>query len=140
MPFCRECGIEISKETKFCPICSAPNPANQKWNGYGFEYKSKFEIFSLPLIHISFKYNKNRFPVPAKGIIAIGQFAIGFICISQFGLGFFCLSQLAVGAYIIAQVGIAVSLIAQFGIYITQGYGMILIDLKELINKLIISL
>ena len=34
------------------------------------------------------EFRPNRVPVPARGIIAIGQFACGVITISQFGIGF----------------------------------------------------
>lgn len=79
----------------------------------------------LPLIHVSFKFRPNLLPVPAKGIIAIGQFGAGIINISQFGIGIFSLSQFTVSVFAIAQFGIAYSLIAQIGLYISQGYGQI---------------
>jgi hypothetical protein len=68
-----------------CPHCGAPYPARDKWDGWGFEYKSKTTTMGSPLLHISFKFRPNRVPVPAKGIIAIGPFGCGIIYISQFG-------------------------------------------------------
>ncbi len=91
---CRECRHEISEQALSCPQCGAPFPAKDKWDGWGYEYKSKITLFDLPLIHISFKYRPNRVPVPAKGIIAIGQFGYGVITIAQFGIGLFSLCQL----------------------------------------------
>lgn len=44
-------------------------------------------MLGLPLLHVSFKYRPNRMPVPARGIIAIGQFAYGVFTLSQFGIG-----------------------------------------------------
>ncbi len=41
----------------------------------------------LPLVHVSFRYRANRTPVVAKGVIAIGQFAVGGIVLSQLGIG-----------------------------------------------------
>jgi hypothetical protein len=79
----------------------------------------------LPLLHISFKFKPNFMPVPAVGIIAIGQFAAGIINISQFGIGVFSLSQFTVSVFAIAQFGIAHSLIAQLGLYVHQGYGQL---------------
>jgi hypothetical protein len=133
---CRECKRDISEQAATCPNCGAPYPAKEKWDGWGYEYKSKIEFFGLPLLHISFKYRSNRRPVPAKGIIAIGQFACGVVAISQFGFGFFSVSQFTVAAYALAQFGVAYSLIAQFGLYIQEGHGQIVKSIGELINMI----
>jgi len=87
MKKCRECQHDISEKAVYCPHCGAPYPDQAKWDGCGFEYKSKTIIMGLPLVHISFKYRPNRMPVPAKGILSIGQFGMGIINISQFGGG-----------------------------------------------------
>ncbi len=117
-----------------CPGCGAPFPAKAKWDGYGFEYKSETTFLGLPLLHISFKYRPNRVPVPAKGVIAIGQFAFGFVTISQFGIGLVSISQFTVAFYALAQIAFAYSLIAQLGIYIHAGYGQLVKSLGELIG------
>jgi len=88
----------------------------------------------LPLLHISFKYSPNRVPVPARGFIAIGQFACGIITISQFGIGFISISQFTIAMYALAQFAFAYSLIAQLGIYIHQGQGQLVKRLGELIG------
>src|SRR5512137_1083254 len=110
---CRECRHEISEQAMSCPNCGAPFPAKEKWDGRGFEYKSKTTFAGLPLLHISFKYRPNRVPVPAKGIIAIGQFACGIFTLSQFGIGVISISQFTIAGYALAQVAFAYSLIAQ---------------------------
>lgn len=125
MKACRECKHEVSEQAPICPHCGAPRPAIKDWNGWGYEYKSKTEIMGLPLLHISFKFSPRFMPIPAKGIIAIGQFGAGIINISQFGIGVFSLSQFTISVFAIAQFGIAYSLIAQIGLYIHQGYGQI---------------
>ena len=93
------------------------------WNGWGFEYKSKTVIMGLPLLHVSFKYTPSFRPVPARGIIAIGQFAAGIVNISQFGIGVVSLSQFSIAGFAVAQFAIAHTLVAQFGLYFNQGYG-----------------
>lgn len=123
MKSCRECKHQVSESAPNCPNCGAPRPALEKWDGWGFEYKSKAKIFGLPVVHISFKYSPKFLPKPAKGIISIGQFGVGVINISQFGVGLFSLSQFCVGGFVIAQFGIAYSLIAQFGLFLESGYG-----------------
>lgn len=135
MKECRECQHIVSEQAISCPNCGAPRPAEKKWDGWGFEYKSKTTILGLPLLHISFKNRPNRVPVPAKGIIAIGQFGIGIINISQFGVGIFSVSQFTVSIYALAQFAIAYSLIAQIGIYIHEGYGQLIWNVTELMKN-----
>jgi len=90
----------------------------------------------LPLLHISFKYRPNKMPVPAKGIISIGQFGIGIINISQFGIGIISISQFTIAVYALAQFAIAYSLIAQIGLYVNQGHGQLVWNIIELIKNL----
>jgi hypothetical protein len=134
MKKCRECQREVSESAISCPNCGAPYPAKEKWDGWGFEYKSKTIIAGLPLLHISFKYKPNRAPVPAKGIIAIGQFACGFFTLSQFGIGVISVSQFTIAGYALAQFAFAYSLIAQIGIYIHEGRGQLVKSLGELMG------
>ena len=37
---CRECKQEISEQALACPNCGTPYPAKDKWDGWGFEYRS----------------------------------------------------------------------------------------------------
>jgi len=133
---CRECKHDVSEQAMSCPHCGAPYPAKDNWDGFGFEYKSKLVISGLPLVHISFKYRPNRMPVPAKGIIAIGQFAYGIVVISQFGLGVISVSQFTIAGFALAQFAIAYSLIAQFGIYLNEGRGLFVRSLAEVIRMI----
>lgn len=133
---CRECNQEISEQAMTCPGCGAPFPAKDKWDGWGFEYKSETSIMGLPLLHISFKYRPNRVPVPAKGVIAIGQFACGVITLSQFRIGVISISQFTIAGFALAQFAAAYSLVAQFGFYIHEGHGQVVKNLMELIGKL----
>lgn len=131
MRTCRECGQQVSQQAFSCPACGAPYPARAHWDGWGFEYKSRASFMGWPLLHISFKYRSNRMPVPARGIIAIGQFGIGVVNISQFGIGLFSLAQFTIAGYAIAQFAVAGSLIAQFGLYLEQGRGQFVVKLSE---------
>ena len=133
MKKCRECQHEVSESAISCPHCGAPYPAKEKWDGWGFEYKSNAAIAGLPLLHISFKYKPNRVPVPAKGIIAIGQFACGFFTLSQFGVGVISVSQFTIAGYALAQFAFAYKLIAQIGIYINEGHGQFVRSLAEIL-------
>jgi hypothetical protein len=133
---CRECQHEVSEQAAACPNCGAPYPAKEKWDGWGFEYQSEATFLGLPLLHISFKYRPNRVPVPAKGIIAIGQFACGFFTLSQFGVGVVSISQFTIAGYALAQFAFAYSLIAQFGVYIHEGHGQLVKSLGEVFGML----
>ena len=121
---CRECNNQVSQENKYCPDCGCPHPSKDKWGGYGFEYKSPLKICGLPLLHISFKYRTMTrrgcysAPVPAVGVIAIGQFAAGLVSISQCGIGLLSISQFTIAGFAIAQFAIAWEMIAQFGLSI----------------------
>jgi len=134
---CRECHHQISEQATACPCCGAPFPAKDKWDGWGFEYKSESSFLGLPLLHISFKYRPNRVPVPARGFIAVGQFAFGFITLSQFGIGAVSISQFTIAAYALAQFAMAYSLIAQFGIYLHEGHGQLVISMSKLLEMVI---
>jgi hypothetical protein len=133
---CRECQNMISEQAYICPRCGAPSPAKEKWDGWGFEYKSETILFGLPLIHISFKYRPNRMPVPAKGIIAIGQIGMGIINISQFGVGVISVGQFTASIFALTQFGIAYSLIAQFGLFVEKGYGQFVRNIFDLLGGL----
>jgi len=134
MKKCRECQHDVSEQAFACPHCGAPYPAKEQWDGWGFEYQSALTLFGLPLIHISFKYSPNKMPVPAKGVIAIGQFAAGIITISQFGVGVISVSQFTIAGFALAQFGIAYSLIAQFGLFINEGHGQIVRNILDVLS------
>ncbi len=133
MKNCRECGQRVSEDAFACPGCGAPHPAKDK-PGWGYEYKSEATFMDIPLLHISFRYRTNGIPVPAKGIIAIGQFGMGVVNISQFGIGLFSLGQFAISGYALAQIGFAYELIAQVGIFINKGFGQLVWKLADLIK------
>lgn len=133
---CRECQHEISEQAATCPQCGAPHPARPDWDGWGFEYKSRATLFGLPWIHISFKYRPNRRPVPARGVIAVGQFAVGIFTLSQFGIGVVSVSQFTLAGYALAQVAVAYRLIAQMGIYVQEGYGQMVTSVAQLLEML----
>ncbi len=101
---CRVCQREVSTDAAFCPHCGAPQPTNRNWRGSGFEWRSSQTVYGYPLVHIAFgKNEKGRLRV-AKGVIAIGQFAVGIITIAQFGVGLlFGFGQFILGLTALAQ-------------------------------------
>ena len=131
---CRDCRNNVSEQAMMCPNCGCPYPAKEKWDGWGYEYKSKMRIAGLPLLHISFKYAPGRGPVPARGIIAIGQFAMGVVTVSQFGIGLVSISQFTIAGFALAQFALAYSLIAQAGLFFDKGYGQLVRNIQEMIG------
>jgi hypothetical protein len=134
MKNCRDCGHEVSETAFACPNCGAPFPYKEKWDGWGYEYKSAATVMGLPLLHISFKYRPNGMPVPAKGVIAVGQFGIGILNISQAGVGVVSLSQFTIAGFAVCQFGIAYSLLAQIGLYWDRGCGQFVKCLKPILS------
>lgn len=133
---CRECRREISEQACACPHCGAPRPAKEKWDGWGFEYKTEAQFLGLPLLHISFKYRPNRIPVVAKGVVAIGQFGCGIFTVSQFGVGIVSVSQFTIAGFALAQFAFAWRLVAQIGVYIDEGRGQLVWSLQEILKLL----
>lgn len=124
----------MSEQAIVCPGCGAPYPSRARWDGYGFEYKSRATLAGIPLLHISFKYRPNRVPVVARGIVAIGQFAVGGLTFSQFGIGIVSVSQFTLAGLALAQFGAAYSLVAQFGLYVHQGRGQFVRSLAQVLG------
>jgi RNA polymerase subunit RPABC4/transcription elongation factor Spt4 len=105
---CRECGHEVSPSARVCPQCGAPRPGNPEWRGTGIDWQSSQTFLGYPLIHVAFgKDPRGRWRV-ARGIIAIGQFAVGLITIAQFGIGLlFGFGQFMLGWTALAQVALS---------------------------------
>jgi hypothetical protein len=46
MKHCRECRREISDQAAVCPHRGAPFPAREKWDGWGYEFKSRATVLT----------------------------------------------------------------------------------------------
>lgn len=123
---CRACRREVSRDAVTCPHCGAPKPAEQAWNGVGYEWKSEQTLFGLPLVHVAVGRDARGKLRVAKGIIAIGQFAVGGIVVAQFGVGaVFGLGQFVAAPISVAQFAFGLAAIGQFAIGLLFGLGMI---------------
>ena len=101
---CRECGQEVSDSAKTCPHCGVPHPGNPAWQGTGFEWRSTRTYAGYPLVHVAFGKDARGRRRVAKGVIAIGQFAVGLIAVAQFGVGLlFGFGQFIFGFTALAQ-------------------------------------
>jgi hypothetical protein len=88
------------------------NDLSTEW---GFEYRTKLELFGWPLVHITRGYNpltgKQRV---SKGVIAIGEIAIGGLAFGGLAIGGIAFGGMGVG--VIALGGLAVGGFAAGGI------------------------
>jgi len=92
-------------------------------NGFGlYEYKSKTEIFGIPLVHIKMGFGAQV----AKGIIAIGNVSVGLVSIGGISLGGICIGGLGLGLLVLAGLalggiaigGAAIGIVAMGGMAI----------------------
>jgi hypothetical protein len=105
---CRECRREVSTEAPVCPHCGVLEPWRESYRGTGFEWRSRASLFGWPLVHVALGHDpKGRMRV-ARGIVAVGQFAVGLIVVAQFGVAYLLgIGQFVVGLNVLAQFGVA---------------------------------
>lgn len=126
---CKECGEMISDKAFACPKCGCPAAKMPEFYfAWGYQWRSKTEFCGLPLVHIAIGFDKKtKKLMVAKGIIAVGQFAVGLVTVAQFGIGclfglgqfitgYLAIGQFALGYIVIAQVGIGAYVLCQTGI------------------------
>jgi len=107
---CRECGAQVSTQAFSCPHCGAPRPADAAWTGSGYEWKSARTVWGYPLVHVAFGRDSRGRRRVAKGVVAIGQFAVGLITVAQFGVGLLLgVGQFMAGLLVLAQFAGAVA-------------------------------
>ncbi len=105
---CPECQSSISEKAYSCPHCGYPLrevPVVVRRKRWGWQWKSETSLLGWPLVHIAIGFDQQTGKLlVAKGIIAIGWFAIGLITVAQFGVGLlFGFGQFIAGLVVIAQ-------------------------------------
>ena len=109
---CPECDRQISDKALMCPNCGFSSGSRL----CTYEYRSKRELFGLPLVHVVYGLGINPVtgrPRVAKGIIAIGNIAVGGLAIGGLSLGVLSVGGLALG--LAAFGGLAVGLLLALG-------------------------
>jgi hypothetical protein len=108
---CRYCGEFLDARPR--PMIGMfSRPGGMYW---GYEYRSKLELFGLPLVHIAQGFDpETGHPRVAKGIIAIGDIAIGVFALGGLALGGLTFGGLSMGLFAIG--GLAVGGIAAGGL------------------------
>lgn len=59
----------------------------------GYEYKSERTLFGLPLVHINIGYGLRG----AKGVLAVGNYAVGVVAVGGFSIGLVGIGGLSAG-------------------------------------------
>jgi hypothetical protein len=100
-------------ESSCCTERGVLAPANPDDCSAGFEWKTRSRLFGLPVICVAFGCDERGKTKIAKGVIAVGQFALGVVAIGQCGIGLISLGQFAVGIAALGQ--LAVGLLTGWG-------------------------
>jgi len=109
MTQCRECQQDVSTQATACPRCGAPKPADSTWGGTGYEWKSAATFAGVPWVHVAWGRDARGRRRIAKGVVAVGQFAVGAVTIAQFGVGFlFGFGQFVTGLTAVGQFALGV--------------------------------
>ncbi len=74
----------------------------------GFTWRSRAAIFGIPLICVASGTDNRGKRRVAKGILAIGRYAVGGIAIGQVGLGVVALGQFSLGLFAFGQLALGV--------------------------------
>ena len=102
-PYCGDCGhsLEDLPDSALCPGCgksiSAVLVRDPTVRGIGRRWRSNIVLFGLPLVDIAQGPDGDEKIGKARGIIAIGDQAIGWIAIGGMAMGFIAIGGVSIG-------------------------------------------
>ncbi|MFH1748964.1 MAG: hypothetical protein ABIG44_18175 [Planctomycetota bacterium] len=121
-PYCSNCGRTLTglAASDTCPGCGARvadvHTTDPTAHGIGRRWQSKTKIFGWPLVHIAQGPHGEEKIGKARGVIAIGDVAVGGVAIGGMSFGVVAIGGLSVGLVSIA--GLAIGLLALGGLAI----------------------
>lgn len=97
------------------------HPANNPKSG--FHWQTSRSLVGLPLVCVSFGRDELGNLRVARGIIAIGQFAVGILAFGQVSSGLVALGQISVGIFSLGQLSLGLlAALGQFSLgYVAVG-------------------
>jgi len=108
---CRFCGefLDSSRRVSMGPLF--------RGSYWGYEYKSKRQVWGIPLVHIAHGIDPQtgRLRV-ARGIIAIGNIAIGVLALGGIALGGLVMGGIGLGLFVFG--GLSLGIVALGGLAI----------------------
>jgi len=128
-PICNNCKYDLTglTESSKCPECGRPIievlVRSQPTRPMGRRYTSSVRVFGLPLVHVARGPSGDEQIGHARGIIAIGDTAVGFLALGGRAIGFIACGGLALGVWavgglsagVVALGGLAVGLLSAMG-------------------------
>ncbi|HNQ24080.1 MAG TPA: hypothetical protein PKK06_13415 [Phycisphaerae bacterium] len=112
-PYCRNCGYSLRglTESSKCPECGKPIVEvleRQRGIPRGKRYRSAIVLFGLPLVHVAVGADDDEPYGKARGIIAIGDTALGWLAIGGRAIGIIAIGGLAIGVFALGGLGIGI--------------------------------
>jgi hypothetical protein len=118
-PYCGNCGYLLKglEDSTRCPECGKPIIEVLMRKEFsvarGKRYRSKANLFGLPVIDVAYGPYGNEKRGRARGIIAIGDFPMGVLAIGGLPRGIVAIGGVAVGCFAIG--GNSIGLITSLG-------------------------
>jgi len=118
-PYCSNCGYRLTgaTESSKCPECGLPLvevlTRNSQRPVMGKRYRSKATLFGWPVIDIALGPANGEMRGKAKGIIAIGDIAIGGVAMGGLSCGVVALGGMSIGLFALG--GLAIGLLTALG-------------------------
>ena len=112
-PYCSNCGYTLIglTESSKCPECGRPlvevltrDPVRRQ----GRRYRSEIVLFGLPLLHIALGPDGEERYGKARGIIAIGDVAVGWLALGGRALGLIAVGGVCAGLFAVGGLSLGV--------------------------------